>query len=271
MATDPKMKAELANRQFQSAFSLKSPLKLAQLCKQTIWNRPSDSIPEDVRRKYPSMPDFTIGVNGIKKLLGALKPHKAAGPDKLKPLALKELRDSLAPILQVIFTKSLSSGKLPRDWKSANVVPIYKKGARHLAVNYRPVSLTCICSKIMEHILVSQISKHLDKYDILDKNQHGFRKGLSCETQLIEFIKDLHSSVDNGTQVDAVVMDFSKAFDKVPHNRLLFKLKEYGIDSNTLAWIGDFLGDRTKHVVHLRIYGTGRSITVSGAYTPVRG
>ena len=127
MATDPKMKAELANRQFQSAFSLKSPLKLAQLCKQTIWNRPPDSIPEDVRRKYPSMPDFTIGVNGIKKLLGALKPHKAAGPDKLKPLALKELRDSLAPILQVIFTKSLSSGKLPRDWKSANVVPIYKK------------------------------------------------------------------------------------------------------------------------------------------------
>ena len=70
-------------------------------------------------------------MNGIKKLLGTLKPHKAAGPDRIKPLVLKEMRDSLAPILQVIFRKSLDSGKLPQDWKTANVVPIYKKGARH--------------------------------------------------------------------------------------------------------------------------------------------
>ena len=241
--TDPKDKAECLNKQFQSAFSLRIPMKLSHMCKQTIWKSPNT--PEDLKRKYPCMPAFTIGVNGIKKLLGTLKPHKAAGPDKLKPLLLKETRDHIAPILQVIFTKSLETGQLPSDWKTANVVPIYKKGPKYLPVNYRPVSLTCICSKLMEHIIVSQIGKHLQNHNILDKNQHGFLKGRSCETQLIEFIQDMHSSLEVGKQVAVVVMDFSKAFDKVPHNRLLYKLAEYGIEDQSLAWMKDFLIGRT--------------------------
>ena len=118
--------------------------------------------------------------------------------DKIHPLALKELRDTLAPILQVIFTESLQSGKLPDDWKTANVVPIYKKGSKHLPVNYRPVSLTCICSKVMEHIIVSQLCRHLEQHKILDKNQHGFRKGLSTETQLVDFVQELHAGTIHG-------------------------------------------------------------------------
>ena len=101
------------------------------------------------------MPDFTISSDGISKLLKNLKPNKAASPDKIRPLVLRELREEIAPILEAIFTKSLDPGKLPDDWKSANVVPIYKKGSKHLPVNYRPVSLICICSKLMEHIVVS--------------------------------------------------------------------------------------------------------------------
>ena len=128
-------------------------------------------------------------------------------------------------------------------------VPIYKKGPKHLAVNYRPVSLTCICSKLMEHIMVSQISRHLDTHKILLKNQHGFLSRLSCETQLLEFVQELHDNLNNGQQVDAIIMDFSKAFDKVAHNRLLHKLDNYGISGKANRWIADFLSGRSQQVV----------------------
>ena len=87
---------------------------------------------------------FEFSENGIKKLLVTLKPNKAAGPDKLRPLVLKQTRDQIAPILQVIFTKSYETGQVPKDWKTANVAPVFKKGEKFLPINYRPVSLTCI-------------------------------------------------------------------------------------------------------------------------------
>ena len=133
-------------------------MKLAQICKQTLWN-----LPGEVKRKFAPMPEFDISSNGVEKLLKKLKPHKAAGPDKINPMVLQKLSKTAAPILQVIFTRSLRTGQVPLDWKKANVVPIYKKGLKHQAVNYRPVSLTCICSKVMEHIVASQICRHLKK------------------------------------------------------------------------------------------------------------
>ena len=220
---------------------------LKHLCQQATRLLPARETSEE--RRHPIMPDFTISSDGISKLLKNLKPNKAAGPDKIRPLVLRELREEIAPILEAIFTKSLDTGKLPDDWKSANVVPIYKKGSKHLPVNYRPVSLTCICSKLMEHIVVSQIAKHLDRHCILDPNQHGFRKGLSCETQLIQFVQELHTNTAQGKQVDAILMDFSKAFDKVAHHRLLYKLGKYGIEAKTKNWIKDFLTNRSQQVV----------------------
>ena len=123
---------------------------------------------------------------------------------------------------------------------------LYK--SKHLPVNYRPVSLTCVCSKVMEHVIVSQVNRHLESLGIPDRNQHGFRRGLSTETQLMDFIQELHTGTANGKQVDAVVMDFSKAFDKVAHNRLLYKINKYGIQGKTAAWIKDFLSGRTQRV-----------------------
>ena len=247
LLTEPRRKAELLNDQFQSVFSRNTPLMLKHLCQQATKLLPARETSEE--RRHPIMPDFMISSDGISKLLKNLKPNKAAGPNKIRPLVLRELREEIAPILEAIFTKSLDTGKLPDDWKSANVVPIYKKGSKHLPVNYRPVSLTCICSKLMEHIVVSQIAKHLDRHRILDPNQHGFRKGLSCETQLIQFVQELHSNTAQGKQVDAIVMDFSKAFDKVAHSRLLYKLDKYGIEGKTKNWIKDFLTNRSQQVV----------------------
>ena len=130
-----------------------------------------------------------------------------------------------------------------------NVSPIFKKGKKFEAVNYRPVSLTCICCKIMEHLVTSHIMKHADANNIMYPLQHGFRRGLSCETQLLEFIDDISKNLDTGKQTDCLIMDFSKAFDKVSHSLLIHKLDHYGIRGKTNRWIQNFLADRKQVVV----------------------
>ena len=112
---------------------------LKHLCQQATRLLPARETPEE--RRHPIMPDFTISSDGISKLLKNLNPNKAAGPDKIRPLVLRELREEIAPILEAIFTKSLDTRKLPDDWKSANVVPIYKKGSKHLGTSQLPASL----------------------------------------------------------------------------------------------------------------------------------
>ena len=158
--------------------------------------------------------------------VNGLNPHKAAGPDNISPRILKELADEITPILQRIFKRSYDTGVVPTMWKTANVYPVFKKGKQFEPINYRPISLTCICCKLMEHIVTSHIMCHADNNNILYDLQHGFRKKLSCETQLMEFIDDQKpKNLDNGQQTDCLVMDFSKAFDKVSHSLLTHKLQ----------------------------------------------
>ena len=122
------------------------------------------------------------------------------------------------------------------------------KGEKYQPSNYRPVSLTSICCKLQEHILTSNILKHLDKNDILTDCQHGFRARRSCETQLLTLAEELVSGMHKGQQHDLIVLDFSKAFDRVPHERLLRKLDHYGVRGSTLKWIRAFLTDRVQQV-----------------------
>ena len=120
------------------------------------------------------MKDIQVSANGIVKLLTNLKPHKAAGPDNIQARVLKELKTEIAPILEDIFQTSLNQGELPDDWKHANIAAAFKKGEKYLASNYRPISLTSICCKLMEHILASNIMSHLESHNILYDLQHGF-------------------------------------------------------------------------------------------------
>ena len=195
------------------------------------------------------MPEFEINVCGVQKLLHTIKPNKASGPDSIPCRVLKEAASELAPALADIFNSSLSVGTLPDDWKTAHVAPAFKKGNTNAAENYRPISLTCVCCKLLEHIICHHIRAHLDNHNILSIFQHGFRSGHSCDSQLLSTVHDLMSIFDRKKQVDVAVLDFSKAFDVVPHQRLLGKLRHCGINGRALKWIADFLSRRTQRVV----------------------
>ena len=177
-------KANLLNQQFQSVFSCLSPLRLGQLSAQIIQKLFHENIPENLQSLCPPMPEIFIDPNGIIKLLANLNPNKAAGPDSIKPIILKELRLEIAPVICLLFEKSLKTGLLPSEWTKAQVCPLCKKGDKTDPANYRPISLTCILCKVMEHVIASNISRHITQHNILYELQHGFHEKRSCETQL---------------------------------------------------------------------------------------
>ena len=182
------------------------------------------------------------------KLLG-LKATCSPGPDQVHPRVVREASDQLAEPLAILFNKSLNTGTLPVDWKQGSVVPIYKKGDRSVAGNYRPVSLTSILCKVLESLVKDHIMSHLDEGQLLSRHQHGFRPGRSCTSQLLETINDWTMSIEKGTPVDAIYLDFKKAFDSVPHQRLIRKVEGYGIRGKLRHWISSFLSNRCQQVV----------------------
>ena len=190
-----------------------------------------------------------VRVEGVCKLLSSLKTNKASGPDEVPCRILKQLADDIAPSLCYPFNQSLTQGTVPDDWKKAKVTPIFKKGNIHLPENYRPVSLTCICCKLLEHIVCSNVRSHLDSNNILSSSQHGFRSCHSCESQLLITLHDFTTYWEKKEQVDVAVLDFAKAFDTVPHKKLPEKLKFYGIGGNIHSWISSFLVGREQCVV----------------------
>jgi hypothetical protein len=226
-------KAELLNTYFQSVYT----------------NEDVKNIPSLGGASTPDIVPVTITAEGVRKLLHNLEPNKASGPDQVPARILKVCAEELAPILSTLFTQSLHSGDLPSDWLMSHISPIHKKGNKSLPSNYRPIALTSICCKLLEHILASHIMTHLDHHNILHDSQHGFRKRRGCDTQLVLTTNDLVASLDKNKQVDAVLLDFSKAFDRVPHNRLLQKLKHYGITGNILSWLKKFLFYRKQRVI----------------------
>jgi hypothetical protein len=194
----------------------------------------------------PANLDLKCNREGITKLLKSLKTGKAPGPDKLTKDILCLNTEKCAEILVDIFNLSLESGILPDQWKIAQITPLFKQGNRIKPSNYRPVSLTSLCCKILEHVILHHLHAQLD--DVLYPNQHGFRKHYSCSTQLITVIHDIIRSLDNGQTVHAAVLDFSKAFDVVPHSQLISKMIYYNVDSRIVRWTANFLSNRFQYV-----------------------
>ena len=234
LLSDSKSKAQLLSDQFKSVFTIDTP--------ET----------EGIRLRgpnYPPIDDLIIKEDGVLKLLQGLNPSKASGPDEIPARLLKNLATELTPAITETFRQSVLTGALPESWKQAWISPVYKKGNRNDPANYRPVSLTCILCKTLEHIFCTHIRGHLDKHGILTPANHGFRAQHSCETQLLMTTHDILRHRDVGKQVDITILDFSKAFDTVPHRRLLGKLEHYGICGPSLKWIQEFLTGRTQAVL----------------------
>jgi len=160
------------------------------------------------------------------------------GPDGLASMLLIETQELITYPLYLLFMKSLKDTVIPDDWKQAIVTLIFKKGNRNKAGNYRPVSLTSIIGKTFEAIIRDVLVRHLEDNHLITDSQHGFRKGRSCFTNLLEFYK-VTGCIDRpiGENIDIVFLDFAKAFDKVSHKRLIMKMRSHGIRGKILDWI----------------------------------
>ena len=232
---DPVSKANILNKQFCSVFS--NPLPKIFLVGKIF------------TKKLPDMGKISICKNGVFTLLSHIKSNKAMGPDGIPGNILKMCAYELAPVYQLLFQASIDQGTVPDDWKDASIVPLFKKGDKTKPENYRPVSLTSISGKLLEHIIHSNVMDHLDKHSFLNKYQHGFRQRRSCETQLISTLQDFSNCLNQKGQIDAILLDFSKAFDKVDHEGLLSKLDEVGISGSLHQWCRSFLLGRTQKVI----------------------
>ena len=193
--------------------------------------------------------NINCSVNEVRRLLLKLKPNKSPGPDNIAPCVLRECASELAPSLAHIFNKSFSSGLLPNEWNCAVITPLHKKGSKSLRESYRPISLTSIVCKIGEKIVFDRLHKFWQETGLINNNQRGFLKGRSTVTQLLSSMNDWVKSRNLSLPTDVVFLDLAKAFDSVPHERLLLKLKSNGIDGCLHAWLRHFLTGRRQRVI----------------------
>ena len=233
LVSDTKSKIRLLLNQFKSVFTVDD----------------GSPMPETTKKSLPHIDPITVTTDGVAKLLRDLNASKAPGPDNIPSRVLKQCAEQIAPELCKIFQKSLDSGELPSDWRKANVTCVLKKGDKHQPGNYRPISLTSVTCKLLEHIVCRHLRCHLENNNILSKLNHSFRSGHSCETQLLTTMNDTLKPFDSGLQTDVAILDFSKAFDTVPHHKLMHKLENYGINGSIHKWISHFLMNRTMKVV----------------------
>ena len=185
----------------------------------------------------------------VESILKSLKTGKASGPDQISNRILKELAHSLSFPLCDLFNYSLSSGKVPKLWKQANVTPIYKKGDQSEVSNYRPISLLSTIGKVMEKLVHKYVSDYFIEHNVITSLQSGFISGDSTVNQLVDIYNTFCRALDEGKEVRAVFFDISKAFDRVWHKGLLFKLKCVGISGTLLEWFADYLRERKQRVV----------------------
>ena len=182
-----------------------------------------------------------------------LNINKSSGPDEISAKMLIICDEAIVLPLQLIYQNILNSGIYPDLWKQANVTPIHKKGSKQIVSNYRPISLLSICGKLFERIVFKYLYNHLNSNKLITTNQSGFRPGDSTINQLVALVDNIHKTFDKreSSEVRAVFLDISKAFDKVWHEGLLFKLKQNGIPGSVLALLHNYLSNRIQRIFRM--------------------
>ena len=192
---------------------------------------------------------ITCTVNEIKTLIDILNPNKASGPDGISNKMLKPVAEEVALPLSILFNRSFREGKFADAWKYSNVIPLPKKGDNSEPSNFRPVSLLSQLGKLQERIAFKNIHNYLNENNLIYKYQSGFLPGHSTTFQLIDIYHHICQAIDNNQYACMVFCDVSKAFDRVWHKGLIFKLKQLGIDGELLEWIANYLNNRQQRVV----------------------
>ena len=206
----------------------------------------TDTLPQVEPMLDPSdeIADNEFSEEDVDTLLTKLKDNKSPGVDNIHPTMLKNLHSELKKPLYLLFRKSLDEGTVPNDWKMANVSPIHKK----LTSNFKTVSLTSMVGKLLERLINQAIMTHLSQHNLINDTQHGFLSKRSCQTNLLLYLELLTSCIDKGLDIDVLYLDFAKAFDKVPHKRLLKKVQAHGVSGKVYSWIENWLMDRKQRV-----------------------
>ena len=208
-------------------------------------------IPLETQRNPILINDFVISDEKILKIIRSLNPNKAHGWDEISIRMIKLSDVALVTPLKIIFTNCLRRGVFPEIWKCANVVPLHKKNEKNIKSNYRPISLLPIFGKVLEKLIYDSLYSHLVSCDLLNPNQSGFRPGDSTVNQLISITHTIFKAFDCNPPLDvrSVYLDISKAFDRVWHDGLIFKLKRCGVAGQLLSLIESFLNDRKQRTV----------------------
>ena len=235
LVIDFKEKAELFNAFFAKQCSLiKNSSKLPSHLHYLTDNRLSS---------------VSFSQDDIAKIIQNLDPNKAHGHDNISIRMLKICGSSIYKPLEMIFKQCIETGVFPSEWKKANIVPIHKKGDKQTLENYRPVSLLPICGKILERLMFNEMFNFFIENKLISSNQSGFKPGDSCINQLLSITHEIYESFDVGLEVRSVFLDISKAFDKVWHDGIIYKLTQNGISGNLLNLLEDFLKERKQRVV----------------------
>lgn len=208
------------------------------------------------------MPEITsIGREEIVKLIDNWKNSRSLTPDGIPMCYIKKVSVEIGPPLEFLFNLSLWRAEVPELWKHSFVTALPKKTPHNNPKNYRPISITSLFSRLMEKVLKKHIVNHLEVNDLISVDQHGFCKGKSVETQMLESLNDWTLAVDNKKCVDVVYFDFSKAFDRVSHKKLIYKLECIGIHPKVVRWISEFLTNRTFQVKINNCFSSVKQIT----------
>ena len=196
-----------------------------------------------------TLDDIEFSEEDIIKAINLIPAQSAGGPDKFPASILKECKTEISTPLYKIWRKSMDSGVIPHKFLQQTIIPIYKKSSKAKAENYRPVSLTSHLIKVFERVVRVKFVNFIEDNNIIAPEQYGFRTGRSCKSQLIYHFENLLNILEERCNVDALYLDFSKAFDKVDHLILLRKLKAIGITGKLHRWITSFLSDRVQYVL----------------------
>ena len=212
------------------------------------------------RTQYVCSEEGIVLKSDIKARLNRMDCVKSPGRNMVSLYFLKNCSEELSGVLEIIYKKSLAEGEIPDELREANITPIFKRGSKLTASNYRPVSLTSICCKVMEGIMRDTLNRHFIEHKLISPNQHGFVHKKSCVTNLLECQDVVSRLLNSNKSVDVLYTDFEKAFDKVSHKKLVIKLFGYGIRGKLLDWIKSFLRNRRQRVVLGEIESEWRDI-----------